>query len=131
MLLEDRVAFTPLPSTASSHLLNYFLTTENDLLEKKDVIFSVDFHLHDHENVVQDKFAEIRQMVALPILHSLFKARNCLQVLRSPLRFIDPICYTLGSFKSQLQLAVIRIVGLVRCFQKGLITHENQISRVP
>lgn len=59
LLLQNRVAFATLPDSSAVRGWQYLLTAEDDFLEEEYVIFSVDVHLRDHEDILEDEFSEI------------------------------------------------------------------------
>lgn len=118
LFLEDRVALSNLLCTL--RLKSQFFTTENDTLEQEDVIFAVDVGLGHNENIFEQKFTKVGDMVTFPILDSAFEVSDCLHILSSSLSFVNLVGNTFGGCGSSLKFVMVWIDG-GRCnFQKRL-----------
>ncbi len=70
MLLQNRVILGDLLGAIWRRCLSLFAAKDN-LLEEEDMVFAIDFRFRHHENVVQEKFTEIVEMVPFPISNAL------------------------------------------------------------
>ena len=86
-------------------------TAEDDTLEQEDVIFAVDVRLGHDENIFEQKFTEVGDMVTLPVLDPTFEVSDSLHVLGSTLSFVDLVRDTLGGCTSFPEFVVVWIVG--------------------
>ena len=84
------------------------------------MIFPVNVHLHDHEDILQDKFAEIRQVMAFPVLNTGLEVCYRLCIFGSSLRLVDPSGDPLDNFDTFFELVIIRIVLFGSSFQEFL-----------
>lgn len=120
LLFADRVTLPSFPVVPSRRLRNDFFATKNNLLKQKDVIFSVNFHLHHHEDIVENKLAEVREVVAFPVLNTSFEALDSLYILLSALRFVNSIGDSFCGIPSAFEFFEIRVIGTRRGFNKRL-----------
>ena len=70
LFLEDRITLTDLLRVL--RLEGKLFTTEDDALEQEDVIFAVDVGLGHDENVFEQEFTEVGDMVTFPVLNPAF-----------------------------------------------------------
>lgn len=96
LLLQNRVILGDLLGAIWRRGLSLFAAKDN-LLEEEDMVFAIDFRFRHHEDVVQEKFAEVIKMVPFPISNSLLQASHRLLIIRSPLRFVNLIGDTFRS----------------------------------
>ena len=92
--LEYRVALTNLLRIL--WLECKFFAAEDDALEQEDVIFAVDVGLGYDENVFEQEFAEIGDVVTLPVLDSTFEISDGLHIFSSALSLVDLVCDAFG-----------------------------------
>ena len=109
LFLEDRVALTNLLRVL--RLEGELFTTEDDALEQEDVIFAVDIGLGHDENVFEQEFTEVGDMVTFPVLNPAFEVSDGLHIFSSALSFVDLIRDTFGGCTSFLEFVVVWIVG--------------------
>lgn len=81
------------------------------------MIFSVDVHFHDHEDILENEVAEIGQMMAFPIFDACLEAGDCKGIFGLTLRFINSVGDSFCILQTSLKLVVIGIVGVGRRFQ--------------
>lgn len=87
------------------------LAAKYDLLEEKYVVFPIDVRLGDGEDIIEEKSAEIRQMMTLPVLYTAFQIFDCLNIFGPSLCLIDLIGNALSSCGSSLQFLKMRVIG--------------------
>lgn len=100
---------------------------EDDTLEQEDVVFAIDLRLGHNENIFEQEFTKVRDMVALPVLDPAFEVSDGLHILSSSLSFVDLVCDALSGCAPLLEFVVIWIVGGRCSFQKRL-TVEQLVS---
>ena len=119
LLLENRVVFVALPNRAIC-VRSDLLAAKDDFLEEEDVVFSVNIHFHDHENILKDEFAKVGQMMAFPVFDTCLEACDCECIFGLALSFVDSVGDCFGVFQTSLQLFVMGIVGVCGSFEQGL-----------
>jgi len=60
------------------------------------MIFTVNLRLGDDKDIFQEKFTELGDMVAFPVIDTRGKVLHRLEVLRATLSLIDLVSYPLG-----------------------------------
>ena len=86
-------------------------TTEDDALKQEDVIFTVDVGLGHDENVFEQEFTEVGDMMTLPVLDPALEVSHGLHILSSALSFVDLVRDAFSGRTSLLEFVVIWIVG--------------------
>ena len=109
LFLEDRITLSNLPGVL--WLWCKLFATEDDTLKQEDVIFTVDVGLGHDENVFEQEFTKIGDMMSLPVLDPALEVSDGLHIFSSALSFIDLIRDTFGGRASFLELVVVWIVG--------------------
>jgi hypothetical protein len=87
------------------------LAAKYDLLEEKYVVFPIDVRLGDGEDIIEEKSAEIGQMMTLPVLYTAFQIFDCLNIFGPSLCLINLIGNALSSCGSSLQFLKMRVIG--------------------
>ena len=82
------------------------------------MIFAIDFRFGHDKDVVKQEFAEIRQMVTLPIFYSVTERLDGSVILSSTLGLVDLVCDAFGRVGTLFQFVVMRVVGRRRCFDQ-------------
>ena len=109
LFLEDRVALSDLLRVL--WLKSKLFTAEDDTLEQEDVIFAVDVGLGHDENVFQQEFTEVGDVMTLPVLDPAFEVPDGLHILGSALSFVDLVRDTLGRCTSLPEFVVVWVVS--------------------
>ena len=76
------------------------------------MVLAVDLRLGATENVIQEKSAEIGDMVALPVLDAALEVLDSRVVLRPSLCLVDLISDALCGGDASLELVDVRVVGI-------------------
>lgn len=84
------------------------------------MIFPVNVHLHDHEDVFQNEFTEVGEVMPFPVFYTSLEICYCLCIFGSSLCLVDPSGDPLDNFDTFLELIIIRIVLFGSSFQKFL-----------
>ena len=87
-----------------------FLTAEDDALEQEDMIFAVNVGLGHDENVFEQEFAEIGDVMTFPVFNSAFEISDGLHILSSALSLVDLVRDTFGGRAPFFELIIIRVV---------------------
>ena len=74
------------------------------------MVLAVDLGLGDTENVIQEKSAEVGDMVALPVFDATFEVLDSRVVLRPSLCLVDLISDALCSSDTSLEFLRVRII---------------------
>lgn len=119
LFLEDRIVLATFPYRPICVRLD-LLAAKNNFLEEEDVVFPVDVHLHDHEDVLEDEFSKVDQMMPFPVFNTLLEASHGLCILGSPLSFVDLVGYPFGRFQSLLQFVNVRVIRVRYRLEQGL-----------
>jgi hypothetical protein len=109
-LLQDRVALGNLFVRNSGGVF----AAEDDLLKEEHMVFSVDIGFRDHEDVVEQEFAEVGKCVSLPVFNSLFQQLNGCCVNCPALRLIGLLSDSLAGSDALLEFLVEFVVGRAR-----------------
>lgn len=108
LLFENRTVLAH-PLSTFSRLSDRFLATQDDTLEEEDMILPVYVGFRHDKEVVEEKLAEVLEMVTLPIVDSGMQTLHCLLILGAPLCLVDLISNALGGIRSLLQFVVVGI----------------------
>ena len=76
------------------------------------MIFPVNVHLHDHEDIFQNEFTEIGEVMPFPVFNTSLEVCYCLCVFGSSLRLVDLISDALRSSDAGLEFLDVRVVGI-------------------
>ncbi len=88
------------------------------------MVLPVDIRLGDNEYVVQKQLTEVLEVMTFPVIDATLKILDGLLVLCLALRFIDFVCYSLGSVRAGLQICVMG-VGVRICGFKKRLYHRS------
>lgn len=114
-LLQNRAAFSDLFVRNSGGVL----AAEDDLLKEEHMILSVDIRFSDHEDVVEQEFAEVGESMSFPVFNSLFQHLDCRCVDRPALRLIDLLGDSFAGGDTVIKFLVEFVVGRV-CLEQLL-----------
>lgn len=95
-------------------------TAEDDTLEEEDVVFAVDVGFCHNENIFEQKFTEVGDVMSLPVLDSDLEIPNGLHILSPSLSLVNLVCDTFCGRTSPLEFIIVRIVDRRGDFQQRL-----------
>jgi len=85
---------------------------KNDLLEQEDVVLAVHVALGDCENVVEEKLAEVGDVVAFPVFDAGLECLHRLTVVIAALGLVDLVGNALDGGIASLELIDQRVVSI-------------------
>lgn len=93
------------------------------------MVLAVDLALGDGEDVVQEKVAEVGNMMTLPVVDAGGKVLNGERVLSPALCLVDLVGDALGGGATLLEFVKVRVLLWRRCLDEGLDAKEGALAR--